>query len=123
MSQYEAVYHCPVCNSGYDNEREAIICRNKHQPRKKEWWYCEYCGGGYSDDCGRSGKSYAESCEQAHRDKNEVEAVINRREKAEYLFRQLGPCQIPTAEMAAWVQSPEPLYAKPLYAQERMMDE
>jgi hypothetical protein len=37
MAHIEIWYRCPVCNQPFDNEREAMRCRNQH-PIKSERW-------------------------------------------------------------------------------------
>ena len=37
MAHIVTWYRCPVCNQAYDNEREAMRCRNQHPIRSELW--------------------------------------------------------------------------------------
>lgn len=37
MAHIETWYRCPICNQAYDNEREAMRCRNQHPIRSELW--------------------------------------------------------------------------------------
>jgi hypothetical protein len=37
MAHIETRYRCPVCNLAYDNQGEAIGCRNVHPVRLERW--------------------------------------------------------------------------------------
>ena len=37
MAHIVTWYRCPVCNQAYDNEREAMRCRNQHPIRSGLW--------------------------------------------------------------------------------------
>ncbi|MGE5631605.1 MAG: hypothetical protein ACM3TR_10985 [Caulobacteraceae bacterium] len=37
MAHIEVWYRCPVCNLAYDNQREAIGCRNAHPVKSERW--------------------------------------------------------------------------------------
>lgn len=74
-------YKCPVCQSSWSTQREAISCRNRHQVQTEEWYYCEVCGQGWNAHApwGKKGAAdLARKCEQEHRDKGETEEVSRR---------------------------------------------
>ncbi|HEX2986077.1 MAG TPA: hypothetical protein VHO71_04605 [Caproiciproducens sp.] len=45
MAHIETWYRCPVCNQPFDNQREAMRCRNQH-PISSELWAVGESGKG-----------------------------------------------------------------------------
>ncbi len=77
----QTYYECPICHSSWTTKSEAISCRNRHQVKTEEWYYCEVCGQGWNARAHWGEKGAAElarKCEQEHKDKGETEDVGRR---------------------------------------------
>jgi C4-type Zn-finger protein len=63
-------YKCPVCQSSWTTQSEAISCRNRHPVKIEKWYYCEVCGQGWNAHAHWGEKGAADlamKCEQEHR--------------------------------------------------------
>lgn len=83
------LYICSVCGKRHDTQKEAIICRNKHEIKTITWVNCEACGKGWN--AGYFGleqaTKLAKECEQKHRDNGDYEQVKQARIFFENSFR------------------------------------